>query len=83
MAWSINRYLKAFLKNPLIPTSLGTAMQQPEFVLCFKFTYACDDRTLSLFKENVFNLLLSENKITPEIVQNMNSWEHSVEQAVP
>jgi hypothetical protein len=40
-------------------------------------------KAVSLFKENVFNLLLSENKITPEIVQNMNSWEHSVEQAVP
>jgi len=35
------------------------------------------NRATMFFQEKTFNMLLTEKKITPEIVQNMQTWEHS------
>ena len=32
---------------------------------------------VTLWQEKIFALLLAENKITPDVVQNMRQWEHS------
>jgi len=35
------------------------------------------NRATVFFQEKTFNMLLTEKKITPEIIQNMQTWEHS------
>ena len=47
-------------------------------ITCGAFVPAFDmDRLLVAWKEAVFELYLAEDKIEPEVVENMRSWEHS------
>ena len=49
-------------------TSTGEFLELKEFDL---------ERLEAAWQEAVFNLYLAEDKIAPEVVENMRSWEHS------
>jgi hypothetical protein len=49
-------------------TPEGDFLQLPEFDM---------DRLLVAWQEAVFELYLAEEKIEPEVVENMRSWQHS------